>query len=442
MKILFFYVILLLCKNIISYNNLNEDNETDKILTFNDKFNHMFITNQATILYFGTELLYIIFHYGNNSFESGLNIDFNKNTQIINFFIFNKTYTFDGTNVSLNITALNQKKNYIIINISNSTYTLSLELRESNQNTTDYISETEKKIFYVTDLQNGIALQILRGENFFIEFFCYILIIFGCFLLLFGASHFLIGVIFHVTLFLFFFFNDIFEISLDIKISNLIYLYIFLCLIIGISMAIFLYTDIKNKYLFLKIFHGCSLGFSFYKIIILYYVLYGTSADIDKNNTIYFGVSIIFLFLGVLLHLFYPFKQYIFLPSSAVTGSYYFVKGIKYVIGGYYSENLALRYKITFEYVDGKGEIISTYLSMTIILIIFSIFYQIIHIKQKQEEMPTETITTENYEISRISDLSRTSNSIKPEEEKELIDKSIQNKTGEEDDDDINDQED
>jgi hypothetical protein len=209
-------------------------------------------------------------------------------------------------------------------------------------------------------------------------------------------------------------------------------------------MGIILNTDKKNnkKYLFLKIFHGCSLGFSFYKIIILYYVLYGTSADIDKNNTIYFGVSIIFLFLGVLLHLFYPFKQYIFLPSSAVTGSYYFVKGIKYVIGGYYSENLALRYKITFEYVDGKGETISTYLSMTIILIIFSIFCQIIHIKQKQEEMPTETITTENYEISRISDLSRTSNSIKPEEEKELVDKSIQNKTGEEDDDDINDQED
>ena len=130
------------------------------------------------------------------------------------------------------------------------------------------------------------------------------------------------------------------------------------------------------------------------------------------------------------------------MPASAVTGSYYFVKGIKYVIGGYYSENIAIRYRITFDYVDNKGEIISTYLIMTIMLITFSIFYQINHIKQKQEEIPNETINPENYEISRISDLSRTSNSIKPEEEKELIDKSNQNKTAEEDDDDINDQED
>ena len=56
--------------------------------------------------------------------------------------------------------------------------------------------------------------------------------------------------------------------------------------------------------------------------------------------------------------------------------------------------------------------------------------------------MPIEIINPENYEISRISDLSRTSNSIRPEEEKELINTSNQNKTAVEDDDDINDQED
>ena len=209
-------------------------------------------------------------------------------------------------------------------------------------------------------------------------------------------------------------------------------------------MGIILNTDKKNnkKYLLLKIFHGCSLGFSFYKLLILYYVFFGTSVDFDDNNTIYYAASIIFIFLGVIINLFNPFKQYIFLPASAVTGSYYFVKGIKYVIGGYYSENIAIRYRITFDYVDNKGEIISTYLIMTIMLITFSIFYQINHIKQKQEEIPNETINPENYEISRISDLSRTSNSIKPEEEKELIDKSNPNKTAEEDDDDINDQED
>ena len=74
------------------------------------------------------------------------------------------------------------------------------------------------------------------------------------------------------------------------------------------------------------------------------------------------------------------------MPASAIAGSYYFVKGIKYVIGGYYSENYVLRYKLTINYLKYgfKVEIIVTYLIMTILLIIFFIFYQINHIKQNK----------------------------------------------------------
>lgn len=450
MNIFFFYFIFLF-KNIKSEDNIN------KIITFNENFNRMIIKEDCALFYFSSELIYIVIH---NIISNEEPLYFSNitiiNNNSINFFFENKTdhtsenYTFENNKANLALSNLDKTShsNGIVINISNLEYSLILNLTEkSTENSYNQIDSDIKKILYNYDIENGIAVQLLRGENFFVNkiFFSYILIIFGYFLLLYGAYHFSIGVVFHVTLFLFFYFNDIFEISLNCEINNIIYLYIFLCLIIGISMGIILNTDKKNnkKYLLLKVFHGCSLGFSFYKILIIYYIFFGSSIESDKNNTIYFGISIVFIFLGVLLNLFNPFKQYIFLPASAIAGSYYFVKGIKYVIGGYYSENFAIRYSINFGYVNEKTEIICTYLIMTIILIIFSIFFQINHIKQKQEETQSESINPENYEISRISDLSRTSNSIKPDEEKELVNKSNQTKNADEnDDDDINDQED
>ncbi len=454
MNIFFFYFILLFKNNICQ-----------KIKTFNDEFNHMVIEKNNTLLYFGSELNYIVIS-NNTCDEPSLDL-FSKITiedyKSINFYFKNKTnnatenYTFRNNDANLNISILNKtdRPYSLIINILNLEYSLILNLTEKSTMYNDsHKYNNIKEIIYSFDISKGIGVQILRGENFFVEYihFSYILIVFGFFLLLYGAYHFSIGVFIHVTLFLFFWVNDIFDITIKYEISKLIYLYIFLCLIVGISMGIFLNTDKKDnkKYLLLKIFHGCSLGFSFFKILIHYFLLIfnifeNNNDDVfDKNNQIYFAVSFIFIFLGIALNLFNPFKKYIFLPSSAIAGSYYFVKGIKYVIGGYYSENYILRYKLTLDYLKYgfKVEIIVTYLIMTILLIIFSIFYQINHIKQKQEEMPIETLNPENFEISRISDLSRTSNSIKPEVEKELIDKSNQNKSVDEDDDDINDQED
>ena len=457
MNIVFFYFILLF-KNIICNHGIESINK-NKNITFNDIFNHIFVKEKYTIFYFGSQLFYILIHKNCTNVKSfcpKFNISGNESDKSINIYFeddIETNYSFKNKEINFNL--LNKKdveENYIsiCINISNSTNYLILNFTENTANTRQTNSDI-KEIKYSYNIIDGIAVQLLRGEHFFVKyiFFAYILIVFGCYLLLYGAYHFSIGVIFHVTLFLFYFLNDLFEISLNCEITELIYLYIFLCLIIGISMGIFLNTDKKDnkKYLILKIFHGCSFGFSFFKILIHYYLLideiekYGES---DKNNEIYFAASIIFIFIGTTLNLFNPFKKYIFLPASATAGSYYFIKGITYVIGGYYSENILLRYKLSLEYLDigFKVEIILTYLILTILLIIFSVFYQINHIKQKQEEMQTETISPENYGISRISDLSRTSNSLKPENEKDLINNSNQNKDDDEDDDDINDQED
>lgn len=453
MNIIIFYILLLL-ENIICKNDIDDINKIKNNIINND-FNNIFIKENITILYFGSQFFYIIINktcsdvtsycpiFTRDKDDTFINISFKDD---------NKNYIFNKNETKFSIlNNMDDDEKSLNINISNSSYYLILKFNENASNT-NQITNNIKEINYSYNIPDGIAVQLLRGEYFFIRyiFFSYILIIFGCFLLLYGAYHFSIGIIFHATLFLLFYFNDIFEISLNCKISDLIYLYIFFCLIIGISMGIFLNTDKKDnkKYLLLKIFHGCSFGFSFFKIIIHYFLIifdiFDNNDEHDRDNEIYFAFSIIFIFLGILLNLYNPFKKYIFLPASAVAGSHYFVKGIKFVIGGYYSDNIFLRYKLPFDYLEYnfKIEIILTYLFMTIILIIFSIFFQINYIKQKQEEMPTEIINPENYEISRISDLSRTSNSVKPEDEKELINKSNQNKTADEDDDDINDQED
>ena len=198
----------------------------------------------------------------------------------------------------------------------------------------------------------------------------------------------------------------------------------------------------NKKYFTLKVLHGCLFGYFTFKTLIYYYIFFdGTLIDREESRTlIYFGISAVFIFLGFSLNLFNPFRKYIFLPSSTVSGSYEIIKGIGYIIGGYFSDIIAIKEKLNFNYVLNIHEYKWTYLIIHILLIIFSIYYQINHIKNKQDEIEKITSIEEPNGISRISNLSRTSNSIKKDENQELIDKT-QNKYIDEEDD-INDQED
>ena len=198
----------------------------------------------------------------------------------------------------------------------------------------------------------------------------------------------------------------------------------------------------NKKYFTLKVLHGCSFGYFTFKTLIYYYIFFnGALVDDPKTRVlIYFAISTIFIFIGFALNLFNPFRQYIFLPSSTVSGSYEIIKGIGYIIGGYFSDIIAIKEKLNFNYVPNINEYKWTYLIIHILLIIFSILYQINYIKNKQDEIEKLNYIEEPNEIQRTSNLSNTSNSIKKDESQELIDKT-QNENNDEEDD-INDQED
>ena len=171
---------------------------------------------------------------------------------------------------------------------------------------------------------------------------------------------------------------------------------------------------------------------------ILLYIFFNLKRidDEEPRKLIYVALSTVGIGIGLIFNLFNPFKKYIFLPCSSVSGSYYITKGLSYVIGGYYSNIIAIREGLQFDYLKNRKEIISIYFIINILIIIFSIFYQIKHIEYKQNEMEDFFIsedTIENDE-SRISNATSASGIDKKDVEAELIEKSPIDKEKEEGD--------
>lgn len=159
-----------------------------------------------------------------------------------------------------------------------------------------------------------------------------------------------------------------------------------------------------------------------------------------------FAMVTIFTLVGGFLNLFNPFKKFIFLPCAAVSGSWYIIKGAQYLIGGYYSDIVAIKENIEFDYVDNRTEYILTYFFIQSFIIIFSIIFQIKHIEYKQTELEGDDLEEETAppRISNASNASRPSIQEKndPQELIEQNPNESMNKEEEENDNEINDQED
>ena len=185
MNIFFFYFILLF-KYIICQ---NKDKEI-KINSFNDNFTRMIIKDDYALFYFGSELIYIIIHKNNTCNEksldlfSNISINGSGNNKSINFYFKNKTnnatenYTFKNDDQDLNLSIFNKTNhsNSIVINISNSEYSLILNLTENRtEDNYNQAYKNTKEIRYVFDIDEGTAVQLLRGENFFVEYFFFLI---------------------------------------------------------------------------------------------------------------------------------------------------------------------------------------------------------------------------------------------------------------------------
>ena len=104
-----------------------------------------------------------------------------------------------------------------------------------------------------------------------------------------------------------------------------------------------------------------------------------------------------------------------------MSGSFYIIKGLQYIVGGYFSSILFIKEDLKF--INVKKETLFhyslTFLIIQISTIIFSIIFQIKYIKYKKIEEPEPELELINDSIlpTRVSDLSSTFNPALKEEE-------------------------
>ena len=431
--LLFIYINNIKCFNM---------SEAGNMTLFNNDLNHMFFGDKYFILYLGSEVAY--FKIESNLTLENANIILNNEYLGIEFF----DYFHTLIKITNNYTILYLGDNKILFYKENERLVALKFIKSINE--TDPGQETYN-INYKDN--SNITVYFSNVENLFIKtyFFAFALVFAGCFSVLYGAYHYMYGLVIHLTILTYFFFFELYAISSSETISELsTYLFIFFCFLLSLTMAKFLYTEKKNNKRFggLRFIYGLSFGFILFKMFCYYYLfldLIRIKNSQGRVNAV-FAIVTIFTLVGGFLNLFNPFKKFIFLPCAAVSGSWYIIKGAQYLIGGFYSDIVAIKENIEFDYVDNRTEYILTYFFIQIFIIIFSIIFQIKHIEYKQTELEGDDLEGETTppRISNASNTSRPSIQEKNEPQ-ELIEQNPNesiNKEEEENDNEINDQED
>lgn len=423
---MFIFYILTFCLNIkIIVNEYQR--------TFNDIYS--IFTNDT--IYLGTDLSYIKI---NKFSENYIPIIKKDSDQIV--FIFseqNKTFIFNDKS---KVHYLDNKTFLFIFNeTDNATfYFINIENQINNINNNVF------NIYY--NNSENITLFISFGENIFIVNYIlsFILLLSGCFSVLYGSFHYIVGLIPHFTSFLYIIVINISSLGLDEIKEFVCYLFLFFCFISSILIIIFY----RNNDMVIKILYGAFFGFGLFKTLVYYYIFFDFPI-VRKNGggiLIYSGIMSLFISSGLLLNLFDVLKEYSYLPCAVVTGSFYLMKGMSFIIGGYFSDIIALKENINYYNIDKHLSTLITYLLIHIIIIGGSFFFQIYnHIENKKIE-EEELIQRNSLKCPlRISDLSNNSSSLIKDQPEELIDRSSKQtlekeEEQEEQEDILNDQED
>ena len=377
-----------------------KSNQNDSHLNINDDFSYMqYDKDKNTFdIYLGNGLMYI-------NFQNSENIKFND--EYISFF-----FIFEGNNMNLTFPI----KNTLIYYNENGKFTFVNDNSVINftiKNSEDIEVILEENNIIIDGTSKYFYLLSADDEYIFVNYFLLsnILILFGCFISLYGGYHYMLFLAFHIFILLFFFIGDI--ISFFIQFEIYILYLLFFCFLLGVILTILLTINNKNRKIItlINLMHGGFFGFSSFKIIIYYYLFFDLPIDIiDKNIRIilYFILLIIFVGTGILLNYYDVFKKYKYLPCSAVCGSFYIIKGLEYIIGGYFSSILFIKENLKF--INFKEKILDYslyYFFLQIIIIVSSIFFQIKYIKLKEIEFLDDTSQDDSILPSRVSDLSK-----------------------------------
>jgi len=260
----------------------------------------------------------------------------------------------------------------------------------------DYLTKLNYDKFNISDIilnePNNCQGELYQsfGEIIFVEYeylsFC--MILFGFLIILYGTSHFYLSFSLHMTLFLYFIIKDMKELYHPF-INKVNPLFILTgSLITGIWMAFYFYLNLKRNSIEDKIFntiYGCLFGFFFFKAL-FYYILIAT----PSNDTVYVVFLYVCTVLGGIIGFFarYSFflKKFLLMICSSLAGSFYIMKGVGFIIGGYYSDIITCKKHLTFNKQSKRK--LTIFCLLQIFLFISSLILQFYYLEFNSIIMP------------------------------------------------------
>ena len=431
-----------------------------KYQTFNDEYTFFNISGNNNFgVYLGNELIFLNFSFNETG---GNHIKLENNS--INFY-------YDDKNKSKRF-LFNETKVYY-----------------QSDKIFLFVDETsENKLNFSEDLclNDSLKFELIKydfiqssAEYIFVEyiFLAYCLLIFGCLISSYGAYHFMLGLIIHIFFLIYFALMDLINYFTDCE--RYITYIIFGCLLISLTISYILrpkneLNEKKNaqneenspekseklemenktkknmkKLLWINGFYGATFFFAIFKTLIYYYIYFEFDCSfisISYKFPIYLVVLIVIIALGVIFNLIDFFKKYRYLPCSAVAGSFYIIKGIEYIIGGYYSSIIFYKYDLKFKN-ENRFKTALTYFSFQIAIIIYSIIFQINYLKMKENSIPSIGISNRESDANsatRNSDAINNTNEnlIAKDEEEALLENKIREENSLNGNEEIDDQED
>ena len=232
---------------------------------------------------------------------------------------------------------------------------------------------------------NNDSAKLLIQEKIFTDYniFPYILILFGCFIILYGAYYNFFFIV-QFTLFLYYLIS-IFIKNNEVLRRNLLFVLLFSFISSVLLYIIYRqYTQFIEKHIYIKkVFSGAMSGC--FLILIIFHFIHEFKSDYNQN-TYYILLPILIVVFGV-GNVFIP-KKFAFIPCSIISGLFLIQLGIDSLLGN----NL------------NKTEQILDIIFFIIFTILTTIF-QIYHLKRKEKEKPDiintiKTFVKKNLDIT------------------------------------------
>jgi hypothetical protein len=346
------------------------------------------------MLYFA--ILLLLFNF---SFEEILYTDFPSNEE----------FNIKKEEIDKNISTIYVGKIMTYFKIKTKNKTLSSYLSDVNNIKFDFIYlnmtdlNGENLIIQCSDCESNDdecketcieKLSVGYGDFIFIRYIHlpFLLVFFGTFMIFFGRNHYLFGIFFEFAGFFYYFIINLIELFSAFD-NNAIPFYTFgAALISGVIFIFCGYAGEKQIVLFtiFKTVLGVIIGYFFIRNI-FYYI----SIFTPINNILYMIFLLLFVIGGGAAEfgLNYKFKtdQLLFIMASTLTGSTFIVRGIGYIVGGYFSDALTSQHGLKFEH-DAKMRV-TFFLVMHLVLLAISLFYQI---KDYKDSLNEDSLSRQN----------------------------------------------